>query len=79
MLVGLPPDPESRKRLFKLLQDEEDDFGEDFCVTPNGRSGREMTREEAIAEGDPGLEGYWLEEMGPIQDVGQTVLSLWLY
>lgn len=66
-----------RKLIFELLQEEEDRCSEDFSVDPNGREGREMTAQEADELGDPELEGYWLEEEGPLVDIGQKSLELW--
>jgi hypothetical protein len=73
----LPEDETKRSQLFNLIHTEEENCSEDFCATPSGKSGREMTLNEAGDIGDPTMEGYWLEEEEPCQDVGQINISLW--
>jgi hypothetical protein len=54
---------------------EVDRFGEEFGgeETP----GHEMTREEAIALGNPGAEGLWVVDDLHVTDTGQSTLTFW--
>lgn len=77
MEVELPTDPEPRARVFASLAREAETYRGDFGVDPDGRGGREITREEALALGDPSAEGAWVEAEGPPRDVGQPSVTLW--
>lgn len=75
--VEMPDSLVKRRNIFRILQQEENEYDEDFSVSPNGRDGREMTAKEAKELGDPELAGFWIEEEGPIKDIGQRQLDLW--
>lgn len=77
MQVTLPQDAAARRHLFAILRDEEDEYGEDFAVSPDGRPRTLVTEEMARDMGDPAMVGHWLEEEGPLRDIGQDALTLW--
>lgn len=74
MRVSLPPDPQSRDRLFAICNQEIDEHGQDFQTE---REHEVITKEQAEAMGYPEAEGETALVDEPVRDKGQTYLTFW--
>jgi hypothetical protein len=75
LVATLPAEPEARSRLFAMYNAEVDRCGEEFGGEDSG--GHEMTRDEALALGDPNAEGEWVGGDLHATDSGQQTLTFW--
>lgn len=75
LVVKMPTDAEARNKIIAMYNTERSECDQDFGGEPEQE--RPMTREEAVALGNPDLEGAPVLEDATLYDKGQTEIRFW--